>query len=209
MSNPPNLDFREVSLKEIKNFVEEYHYSKNVNGVKVSHCFGLFENSVELVGAVIFGPLSTTAWKRYGEKESDVVELRRLVCLDHLPRNTESWLIAKCIKKLKKFRKYKVCVSYADPYHGHLGYIYQASNWKYLGQTSPDIMLKTPDGKLYHSRSLRVKYKGDYKPFVKKLREMQETGLLQEVKVPGKHIYTYCLNGKQTPTLIPYPKLLP
>jgi hypothetical protein len=44
------------------------------------------------------------------------------------------------------------------------------------------------------------------KPFVKRLRKLQEDGLLTEVAVPGKHIYTYALQGKQQPTRLPYPK---
>ena len=155
---------------------------------------------------MLFGPLSTTAWKRYGEKEGDVVELRRLVCLDRCPHNTESWLIAKCLKVLKRQTGYKVCVSYADPHHGHCGTIYQAANWNYEGQTAPDVLLQTPEGRLYHSRALRTKYNGDFKPFVKRLRKLQEDGLLTEVAVPGKHIYTYALQGKQQPTRLPYPK---
>ena len=44
------------------------------------------------------------------------------------------------------------------------------------------------------------------KPFVKRLRKLQEDGLLTEIAVPGKHIYTYALQGKQQPTRLPYPK---
>ncbi len=194
-----------VTVAAVRAFIEQHHYSKSINGCKVSMSFALYEGS-EMVGAVLFGPLSTTAWKRYGEKEGDVVELRRLVCLDHCPRNTESWLIAKCLKVLKKQTVYKVCVSYADPHHGHCGTIYQAANWNYAGQTAPDVLLQTPEGRLYHSRALRTKYNGDFKPFVKRLRKLQEGGLLTEVAVPGKHIYTYTLQGKQQPTRLPYPK---
>lgn len=194
-----------VAVAVVRNFIEEHHYSKSINGCKVSMAFALYEAG-EMVGAVLFGPLSTTAWKRYGEKEGDVVELRRLVCLDRCPRNTESWLIAKCLRVLKRETGYKVCVSYADPHHGHCGTIYQAANWNYEGQTAPDVLLQTPEGRLYHSRALRTKYNGDFKPFVKRLRKLQEDGLLTEVAVPGKHIYTYALRGKQRPTQLPYPK---
>ena len=69
------------------------------------------------------------------------------------------------------------------------------------------FLLQTPEGRLYHSRALRTKYNGDFKPFVKRLRKLQEDGLsLTEVAVPGKHIYTYALQGKQQPTRLPYPK---
>lgn len=195
-----------VPVSSVRSFIERYHYSKSINGCKVSVCFALYHDD-DMVGAMLFGPLSTTAWKRYGECEGDVVELRRLVCLDECPKNTESWFIAKALKVLKKVGKYKICVSYADPHHGHNGIIYQASNWNYHGTTAPDTLLQTPEGKLYHSRALRTKYKGEYKPFVKQLRKMYDDGILKEVKVPGKHIYTYNLIGTQPPTHKPYPKV--
>jgi len=194
-----------VAVSVVRPFIERNHYSGSINGCKVSMAFALYQEG-ELVGAVLFGPLSTTAWKRYGANEQDVVELRRLVCLDRCQKNTESWLISRCLKVLKKETAYKICVTYADPYHGHRGTIYQAANWNYEGQTASDVLLKTPEGRLYHSRALRTKYKGDYKPFVKRLRKLQEDGLLIEVKVPGKHIYTYNLIGRQMPTRMPYPK---
>ena len=200
------FEFKEVRVSEVRKFIEENHYSKSINGCKVSFCFALYSDD-ELVGAMLFGPLSTTAWKRYGDSEAEVVELRRLVCLDRCPKNTESWFISKAIKYLKRNSDYKICVSYADPHHGHVGYIYQASNWNYLGETSPDTVFQTPEGRNYHSRALRTKYKGEYKPFVKKLRALHEEGKLKEIVVPGKHIYTYDLVGKQKPTQRPYPKI--
>lgn len=207
MSKLQNYTVARVTVDMVRDFIEKYHYSRSINGCKVSMAFALYEvNSNELVGAVLFGSLSTTAWKRYGEKESDVIELRRLVCLDNCPKNTESWLISKCLKILKQETNYKICVSYADPYYGHSGVIYQATNWSYHGQTSADVLFKTPDGKIYHSRALRTKYKGEYKPFVKRLRKLQEDGLLRKIKVPGKHIYTYNLRKKQERTKLPYPK---
>jgi len=195
----------EVPRSEVRDFIETNHYSKNINGVKVSKCFALYYKDT-LVGAMLFGELSTTAWKKYSDKESDVVELRRLVCLDECPRNTESWFIAKTIKILKKTTKYKVIVSYADPYHSHLGTIYQAANWNYQGTTNKDVLLKDPEGKLYHSRAMRTKYKGNLKPFAKRLTELMESGKLELVTVPGKHIYTYSLVGIHKPTSTPYPK---
>lgn len=159
-----------------------------------------------MVGAALFGSLSTTSWKKYGEHESDVLELRRLVCIDECPRNTESWFISRCLKHIKKDGKHKICISYADPRFGHRGYIYQASNWNYEGKTPSDTVLVTPEGREYHSRALRTKYKGDYKPFVKKLRQMDAEGLLSRVTTEGKYIYSYNLSGKQIYNGIEYPK---
>ena len=182
-----------VERSTIKNFIEKNHYSKNINGLKVSFCFGLYDNN-NLIGACLFGQLSTTSWKKYSDCEDDVLELRRLVLIDNTPKNTESWFIARCINYIKKNSNYTTIVSYADPYYGHIGYIYQASNFYYLGITNKDKLLKDIDtGKAYHSRALRTKYKGEYKPFVKVLREKYDKGLLEEIEVPGKHIYVYPL----------------
>ena len=179
--------------KQIKDFIEKHHYSKSINGLKTSFCFGLYDDDV-LIGACLFGQLSTTSWKKYSDKETDIVELRRLVLIDETPRNTESWFIAKCIKYIKQNSEFATIVSYADPYYNHTGYIYQASNFIYIGTTNKDKLLKDREtGKTFHSRALRTKYNGDYKPFVKVLRKKHEMGLLEEITVPGKHIYVYPL----------------
>jgi hypothetical protein len=182
-----------VERNTIKKFIEKNHYSKNINGLKTSFCFGLYDEDA-LIGACLFGQLSTTSWKKYSDCEDDVLELRRLVLIDNTPKNTESWFIARCINYVKKNSNYTTIVSYADPHYDHIGYIYQASNFYYLGTTNKDKLLKDIDtGKTYHSRALRTKYKGEYKPFVKVLREKYERGLLEEITVPGKHIYVYPL----------------
>jgi hypothetical protein len=195
----------EVSVGQVRDFIEQHHYSKNINGCKVSKCFALYYEST-MVGAMLFGQLSTTSWKKYAEKEEHVVELRRLVCLDSCAKNTESWFIAKAIRILKKEAKYKVCVSYADPHYGHMGFVYQAANWSYHGQTAPDTVLLTEEGKRYHSRAMRTKYNGELKPFAKRLQQLHSEGRLTEIKVPGKHIYTYTLVGKHKAVGLPYPK---
>lgn len=179
---------------DIKNFVEEYHYSKSINGIKIDNCFRVVTIDGALVGAVIFGGMSTTSWKKYGSLESDVVELRRLVLLDECVKNTESFVIGKCLKYLKKYTAFKTVISYADPHYQHSGVIYKASNFKYLGTTSQDILIKdTVSNKVYHSRALRTKYKDNFKPFALRLQKLDKEGLIERIKVPGKHIYKYKL----------------
>lgn len=177
---------------EVKNFIETYHYSKNINGVKITKCFQVSFNG-RLVGAVLFGQMSTTAWKRFGDTECSVLELRRLVLLDECGRNSESRVIGYCIRWIKKnLPDVKVIVSYADPTFGHTGVIYKASNFKLVGKTPRDKGYYDPDtGKMYHSRALRTKYKGEYKPFVKRLRKKLEEGRLVERILEGKFCYVF------------------
>lgn len=196
-----------VLLSEVRSYIEEHHYSKSVNGLKISQCYGLYDNNNLLIGAAIFGQLSTTSWKKYAKEEHQVVELRRMVVADECPRNTNTWFMARALNHLKKEFNYHVCVSYADPYHDHVGVVYQAANWTYVGVTSKDVVLETPDGKRYHSRAMRTKYKGELKPFAKRLCDLYFLGLLKEVSVPGKHIYLYKLKKSiKLPDCLPYPK---
>lgn len=192
---PLMLDVVKCELKEVRSFVETYHYSKSVNGVKISQCFAV-KSKDELVGGVIFGQMSTTAWKKFGKNEQEVLELRRLVLLDKCGHNCESRVISQCIKWIRRnVKSVKIIVSYADPHHGHLGTIYKASNFKYIGLSGKDKGFRDIEtGKVYHSRALRTKYNGDFKPFVKKLREKKEQGLLEPIELPGKHCYVFELN---------------
>ncbi len=83
-------------IKDIREFVEKYHYSKSVNGVKISYCFKV-EYNKELVGGVIFGALSTTAWKRFSHSEKRVLELRRLVLIDEAGKVYGNVLSLSCL----------------------------------------------------------------------------------------------------------------
>lgn len=195
------LESSPCELSQVRGFVETNHYSHSVNGVKISHCFQV-KHGEKLVGGVIFGALSTTAWKRFSDSEEKVLELRRLVLLDEAGRNSESRVIGACLRWIKRHDPVvEIVVSYADPAHGHSGIIYRASNFRYCGVTAKDKGFRDPEtGRIYHSRALRTKYKGDYKPFVRKLRAKLEAGLLEIVELPGKHCYTYTMKTSRTNT---------
>lgn len=187
-----DLEVLPCGVKEVKGFIEANHYSKSINGVKITQCFKVINNGI-LVGAVLFGQLSTTAWKKFGDKESEVLELRRLVLIDDCGRNSESRVIGFCLRWIKKnLQEVKIIVSYADPMHGHSGIIYKASNFKMIGKTPDDKgFIDKETGKTYHSRAMRTKYKGEFKPFVKRLRKKLEDGLLETVVLKGKYCYVY------------------
>jgi len=197
---PETIKARDLTIKpclvsDIKEFVEKHHYSGSINGVNISHCFeATYEK--QLVGAAIFGEMATTAWRRFGGTEESVLELRRLVFLDCAGKNSESRMVGYCLRWIKKHAKHvKTVVSYADPHYGHTGTIYKASNFEFVGMSGKDTGYYDKEtGKTYHSRALRVKYNGEFKPFVKKLREKKEDGLLVSVDLPGKYCFVYKTN---------------
>ena len=64
--------------------------------------FGLYHHN-DLVGSIIYGSLSmANTRQKYGNREDEVIELKRLCCVDDTKKNTESFFIAKTIKFLKK-----------------------------------------------------------------------------------------------------------
>lgn len=158
-----------------------------------------------MIGAMVYGYTAmVNQWKaftEYGvEQESDMLELRRLVCIDDTPRNTESYFIGKTLKWLKRNTDYKIIVSYADPHHGHAGTIYKASNFKHVGMSSPGKIIDW-NGRRYHDKSIRDYNRAHFQKtgekipatIALKLQKALESGEAQMVNTPGKHIYVYNL----------------
>ena len=144
----------EVPRKAVKGFIEKYHYSQNINGIQSYYHFGLYTDGnfglPKMIGAMLYGipSMPATARKYNPINPSRCMELRRLVCIDDTPKNTESYFIAKSMKWLKHNTDVEVIVSFADQHHGHSGVIYKASNFNYLGETAKSRVLMV-DGKEY------------------------------------------------------------
>lgn len=128
---------REASRPELQSMIEA-HYLGKWPGVCVARLALLLDGAP--VGALIFAlpPRETSA--RYGRP---TWELARLWVDDLMPRNTESWFIARAVRWVKQNRpEIGALVSYADPSAGHQGVIYRAANWQSDGRT--DDERKTP-----------------------------------------------------------------
>ncbi len=186
------------SINQIRSFVELWHYSHNVNGITLSQCFALL-NGTELIGAMIYGKLGmANAWKKYAPHENEVLELRRLCCIDDTPKNTESYFIGKTLKYLRKHSSAKVVISYADTHYGHEGTIYKAANFKHLGMTNKSRVI-VYQNRQYHDKTIRTYYTDKYgikrlKPFAQRIKDALETGEAVYQTRPPKHIYGYCLD---------------
>ena len=117
--------------------VVKWHYLHRKPNI--SHAFGLYRNR-KLVGVVTFGTPASRHLQLSvcREHPGHVIELNRLWVHDSMPRNTESWFVARALRMLPA----AIVVSYADTAHGHLGYIYRALSFRYAGWT--DMERKTP-----------------------------------------------------------------
>ncbi len=174
---------------EVTEFIEQWHYSHNINGVMSDYCFKM-ESGGELIGACIFGkPAMAGQLKRYGD---GVIELRRLVCIDETKRNAESFFIGRCLRWLKANSPIKTIVSYADPEYGHQGVIYKASNFILQGKTAAGKVIMF-NGKKYHDKAIRTKYNGKLKPFAIELKKALDDGKAEYKNTQGKNCYVYFL----------------
>ncbi|KKN64863.1 hypothetical protein LCGC14_0486970 [marine sediment metagenome] len=190
--NVRDLQIKLLDRTQIRFFIETWHYSKSINGVIADYCFGLFNDS-EMIGAMLYGRMAMAGqWKKYGEKAEDIIELRRLCCIDETPKNTESRFIGLTLRWLKNNTEIKTVISYADPNFGHKGIIYRASNFKHVGMSAPGRVI-IYGGKRYHDKTIRTKYKGELKPFALKIKKALDSGGAYYVKQKGKFIYRYDL----------------
>lgn len=128
---------RPAKREEVNQCVEQ-HYLGKWPGVCVLVL--AVKHGDETIGVIIYALPPRETSKRYG---AETWELARLWLKDAVPKNAETWVIAKSIKHIQKhFPSVGVLVSYADPSVGHSGTIYKASNWVSDGHT--DGERKTP-----------------------------------------------------------------
>ena len=135
-----------VPRKVIAGFVEKHHYLHSVNGVQHIQCFGLFKEGrfgfdKQLIGAAMYchPSMPSTAQRYNPDNPKRCWELRRMVCIDDTPKNTESYFISQCHKWIKQNTNIEVIVSFADLEEGHEGIIYKASNFYLYGQTVVEL----------------------------------------------------------------------
>lgn len=188
-----DFEVRLVGRKDITEFIESNHYSGSINGCMADYCFALYDQG-RMIGAMFYGRMAmANQYKRFVEQEKDVIELRRLCCVDDTPKNTESYFIGKTLRYLQRNTDIKLIVSYADKEYGHQGTIYKASNFTLEGER-PGAKVIVLEGKTYHDKAVRTKYKGELKPFAKRLVEALQNGEATYKTTAGKFCYVYDLD---------------
>jgi len=182
-----------VNRSAISSFIEEWHYSGSINGCISDYCYALMKPDNTLAGAMFYGRMAmANQWKKFADSPDDVIELRRLCCIDDTPKNTESYFIGASLRMLRKDWKCGTVVSYADKEYGHEGTIYKASNFRMVGEI-PGAKVIVYRGKQYHDKTIRTKYKGVLKPFAYRIKMALETGEAHYKTTKGKYTYVYQL----------------
>lgn len=200
---PQRLDF--CSHAAAKHAVRRWHYSRKMPAAKLVR-IGVWEDG-RFVGVILYGSgANRHLASPFGLKTTEACELVR-VALAPGRQHPTSRCLAISLKLLRRQSPgLKLIVSYADTKEGHLGVIYQATNWIYLGAgTQPYLRVR---GKIEHPRSLYDRY-GRGGQQIEWLREHVDPNA-ERVEMPAKLKYVYCFDKalrRQLEAIAqPYPK---
>lgn len=198
-----NYIIKQISYTKAMDVIVREHYLHRKAPCSIA--FGLFLGDL-LKGVVCYGTPSSAPLRKGiagTENALNVIELTRLWVCDSVPRNGESFLIGGTVRKAGK----EIVVSFAEIQQGHVGTVYQATNWIYTGLSAKRTNW-TVEGVVKHCQTLADKYTSE------QIRsEFGERFSLQER--PRKHRYVFInAKGKRKKDILasmkykplPYPK---
>jgi hypothetical protein len=146
-----------IAEHQAREVVMKYHYSKVMPRITKT-CVGGYKDGM-LVAVCTLGygvrPLHTLKKAFPSLEVKDYLEIGKLCVADEMPRNTESYFLARVISLVKKsLPEVKLLYSWADGIIGKPGYVYQSSNFFYGGYIWTEMYL-SPDGVRVHPRTLQ------------------------------------------------------
>ena len=141
---------KQLFNKEYKEWILKKHYAKRK--CSVSYCFGLIYKE-KIIGICTFGYPPNYNYNDgkclFKNYKCLTLELNRLVINKNKEKNILSYFLSHSIKLLPKPL---TIISYADPNQNHQGYIYQATNWLYTGESTTKNRYTFEDGSTFDIR---------------------------------------------------------
>jgi hypothetical protein len=182
----------------VRNLVVQCHYSKVMPRITKA-CIGGWQGQSIVAGMTLgYGtrPRHTIEGMFPSVGVPQYLEIGKLCVRDEMPRNTESYFIARAIELLKKdMPEIVILFSWADGILGKPGYVYQASNFFYGGFITTEIYL-TEEGVKVHPRTVQGITARDGE--LRGPRDYETTQALGLTKYFGKQFrYVYPLCGKR------------
>lgn len=215
---PNDYDLKELKMKVINEetaveYISTYHYSRTTTSPTIA--FGHYYKE-HLINVILYrspiGRMMAQQVMEDGDSEN-TWELIRMVSYEPKPKNLESYCIGNTLRYIKKFYpNIKIIISYADNSMGHMGYVYQASNFYYYGQ-SRIVDEWYIDGVRIHSRTVANQYGTTSIPQLKKmLGDRFQVKVIEETK--SRYFYIIAQNKKEKKEILskikvetlPYPK---
>lgn len=156
MGRAKEIVVKVIPAKIAMPFIKRHHYSGKVVNNSCLH-FGAFLDG-KLHGVLSYGPSmdkSKIIGLVEGTKWSEFLELNRMAFDDYLPRNSESYVIAKTLRMIKKNAPHvKWVISFADACSCGDGTIYRASNFVLTGIKENRNLCRLPNGEVIHKMTL-------------------------------------------------------
>lgn len=160
-----------IDFAAARRFVQQHHYSGTMPAARLQ--IGLMHKTSpfaaeSLAGAIVFSvPVQERAVPAWLEMPPRLgIEIGRLVLLDAVPGNGESWFLGRAFRLLRALLpEVQGVLSYCDPLErrdvegrivkrGHIGTIYKAFNGRYVGRSSARTLVLAPDGRCVNERTL-------------------------------------------------------
>lgn len=164
-------------VRVAKPFVELHHYTGTFPASRLS--LGLFrqrQTGAELCGVCTFSvPVNNASIPLHTGFADPLraTDLGRLVLLDQVPANAESWFVAKAFRLLRREKPgIEAVVAYSDPVPrldemgrvimpGHIGTVYQALSAELRGRSAARTDHILPNGRILSPRALSKLRSGD------------------------------------------------
>jgi len=129
-----------------------FHYAKSVPAY--SYAYNIYNDNNEWCGCILFG---LGANNRMAGSLNCItgtcLELQRVALNGKQGHNATSRAVGMAMRQVKNDAVYLKCLfSYADTKQKHIGVIYQATNWIYIGESESSEYEK--DGQRYHGRTV-------------------------------------------------------
>lgn len=202
MSLKTLYDIRPIDRKLANRIQVQNHYLQT--RASCVYAFALHHiSSDEIVGVILYGnPTSPTTINICGEaNRKNVIEITRLWIQDDTPKNIESYFISNTIRRVNK----PIIVAFADPDVGHIGIVYQASNFLYTGKSERKGGVIAIKNNKIHNKTLWKQYKT-----AAKIKEVFGAENVYYKPYSTKYRYVYLKDKRYKNQLIyssvPYPK---
>lgn len=201
------MKLRKATLAEVRYSCLNFHYAKRAPAAM--QAYSVFSDSGEFCGTVCYRTgASPQIGKPYGLVQGEVCELVRVALNGKQGHGHTSEAVGKSIRLLHKDKPLlRLIVSYADRDQEHVGKIYQATNWLYVGEVTGGVPMQVLlHGKPVHNVSVRKKY-GTFN--LEWIREHLDPKA-EYLYAKGKYKYLYPLDKSMRkqllPLALPYPK---
>lgn len=185
--------------KAIKYACTQFHYAKSVPAVQYG--FNVFNDEDEWCGVICYGGgANNNMPKAFDLCAGEILELVRVALNGKQGHGNTSKAVAMSLRYLHEINPLvKMVVSYADHRQKHLGIIYQATNWLFLGVSETSDTQYFFNGKWTHERTINAQ---------KNRTELKKT--LPKRENSNKFKYIFCfdkrLRKKYLKVSQPYPK---